>query len=319
MENDSSSVKIQSSQPDADADVNFCLSSAKIATPSVELDVHGLKSDEITTVLIPNSDKSEISIKNDDKTSPFVGSAECCVDNIEENLPTVCYSDVEDSNAHFDIQRDDTVIISLSTGSDNARFLPEGTNGSNTNVDQDKNIHVSIPEKSSENATSHEIVTVLIPEINTRNCPSGKGKKRMSYDLETKLEAVHHAELYSKRAAARKYGVDTKRIREWCCYKAEIACKVEAKCGKTRKRLGGGGRKVFVPEEIENALADWFKETRAKGERLKRKEISQKAEAMWNEMKKTMQSNGGITQEAETFKASDGWVTSFMRRQGLSF
>lgn len=45
---------------------------------------------------------------------------------------------------------------------------------------------------------------------------SGKGKKRHSYSISTKLEAIAYAESNGKEAAARKFRGDAKRIREWC-------------------------------------------------------------------------------------------------------
>ena len=37
-----------------------------------------------------------------------------------------------------------------------------------------------------------------------------------SYNLSTKLEAIAYAESNGKEAAARKFRVDARRIREWC-------------------------------------------------------------------------------------------------------
>ena len=56
-----------------------------------------------------------------------------------------------------------------------------------------------------------------------------------------------HKQGNSKEATARKFGVDSKRIREWCKQEGNLQ---EAKTGgnvstptKQRKRLDGGGRK----------------------------------------------------------------------------
>ena len=307
-------------EADTDSDIEFC---DKMRTPSVTYDIRFLESDEITTVLIPtitkgdkflNSD-SETKLASDVKTQG--GIAEIDVYKVKKEIVVGPHEGV--IGGDLGLQKDIVDITSHkflnnNDSSDDVCSFRNHDSSPGTNVDQET------PEEldAAISTESNEIVTVLLPETKTRTCPSGKGKKRMSYDLETKLEAIKHAELYSKRSAARKYGVDNKRIREWCCYKAEIACKVEANCGKTRKRLGGGGRKVFIPAELENALVEWFKETRAKGESLKRKAISKKAEAMWKEMKNTFPNGCDNSQEEDTFKASDGWVTSFMRRQGLS-
>ena len=40
--------------------------------------------------------------------------------------------------------------------------------------------------------------------------------KRKSYDVKFKLKAIEYAEKNTKEVAARKMGVDGKRIREWC-------------------------------------------------------------------------------------------------------
>jgi len=52
--------------------------------------------------------------------------------------------------------------------------------------------------------------------------PSGKGKKRHSYDVQTKLEAIAFAEARRKEASAWKFRVATKRMREWCQKKSEL-------------------------------------------------------------------------------------------------
>ena len=260
----------------------------------------GTESDSIVTVLIPHASKCEISLDGAD-------------------LATSSFSDlsmvkVESDCSGLDTHKSDTIGASCPDVVKANSIPSDNSVSSGTNIER----IVSLPNSEiSSGFEEHDIVTVLIPDVGTSNSPSGKGKKRMSYDLETKLEAINHAELHSKRAAARKYGVDTKRIREWCCYKAEIAGKVETKCGKARKRLGGGGRKVFIPVELEDALVEWFEETKARGEKVKRKAISQKAEAMWHEMKGTMMRDPG-TAQVDTFKASEGWVTSFMKRRGLT-
>ena len=51
---------------------------------------------------------------------------------------------------------------------------------------------------------------------------SGKGKRRHSYSISTKLEAIAYAESNGKEAAAQKFRVDAKKIREWYQKKAEL-------------------------------------------------------------------------------------------------
>ena len=47
-------------------------------------------------------------------------------------------------------------------------------------------------------------------------------RKRCSYDLSFKLKAIESAEKTSKEAAARQFGVDARRIREWCGQKTKL-------------------------------------------------------------------------------------------------
>ena len=47
-------------------------------------------------------------------------------------------------------------------------------------------------------------------------------RKRKSFDTPYKLKAVEYAEKSSKEAAARKFGVDVKRICVWCSQKEQL-------------------------------------------------------------------------------------------------
>ena len=91
---------------------------------------------------------------------------------------------------------------------------------------------------------------------------SGKGKKRHSCSINTKLEAIAYAESNGKEAAARKFRVDAKRIREWCQKKAELETSANP-----RKRLHGGGRKP-LSTELEDRVLEWIHDMRARGQRI---------------------------------------------------
>lgn len=151
---------------------------------------------------------------------------------------------------------------------------------------------------------------------------SGKGRKRNSYDLKTKLEAVAYAESNGKRATARKYGVEVKRIREWCSKKAELTYKASTGDGQSRKRLDGGGRKPLC-EDLEDTILEWFYEMKEKGNPISIKAIATQAELVWKSKTPLDCSEGSeqlnnVKARESDFKASSGWVTSFMRRHGLS-
>ena len=66
----------------------------------------------------------------------------------------------------------------------------------------------------------------------------------------------------SKKAVAKKFGVDRRRIQEWCRQKVELD-----KLVKSKKRLLGGRRKVRY-EDIEQRLIHWFEDRRQKGVRV---------------------------------------------------
>ena len=98
---------------------------------------------------------------------------------------------------------------------------------------------------------------------------SGKGKKRHSYSISTKLEAIAYAESNGKEAAARKFRVDAKRIREWCQKKAELESELETSANP-RKRLHRGGRKL-PSTELEDRVLEWIHDMRARGQHVSRR------------------------------------------------
>ena len=149
-----------------------------------------------------------------------------------------------------------------------------------------------------------------------RGATSGKGKKRHSYSISTKLEAIAYAESNSKEAATRKFCVDAKRIREWCQKKAEFE-------NAANPRLDGGGRKP-LSTALEEGVLEWIHDIRARGQRVSRRAISKKGEIIWHELKSSNETDapaGSYNNEEisqEDFKASNGWVVRFMNRHGLT-
>ena len=63
--------------------------------------------------------------------------------------------------------------------------------------------------------------------------------KRKSYTMTTKLQAVEVAEKTLEEAAARQFGVDPRRIREWCTHKDALE-KAKKHGGTKRRWLDGG-------------------------------------------------------------------------------
>ena len=100
-----------------------------------------------------------------------------------------------------------------------------------------------------------------------------------TYSINTKLEAIAYAESNGKEAAARKFRVDAKRIREWCQKKAELETSANP-----RKRLHSGGRKP-LSTELEDRVLEWIHDMRARGQRVSRRAINKKGEIIWRELK----------------------------------
>ena len=140
---------------------------------------------------------------------------------------------------------------------------------------------------------------------------SHKGKIIRKYSLELKKEVITYAEIHGNRPASRQFQVDERRIREWRTKKSEIErqAKDATQKGKQRSKLRGGGRKPFSPK-LEKVLLEWTENRRA---RVSCKLIMKKAEIAYRDMKKSNDMDGEVD-----FKVSRGWLTRFMRRNGLS-
>ena len=83
---------------------------------------------------------------------------------------------------------------------------------------------------------------------------SGSARKRSymymyMYDMDFKLKVVACAGEESNRGAARRFGVDEKRVREWRKLKAEIAER-----GPKLKQLQGGGKNTVRAADKEEQL-----------------------------------------------------------------
>ena len=104
------------------------------------------------------------------------------------------------------------------------------------------------------------------------------GRKR-SYEITFKLHVVDYAVSKSTRAAARKFDVDERRIREWRSLKAEL----EEHSSKKQKRFLGGGRKQIMSDEFEAELLEWIDTMTQQHLRVTSAAIQRKAIAMYAE------------------------------------
>ena len=74
-----------------------------------------------------------------------------------------------------------------------------------------------------------------------------------------KLRVVELAEQKGKHHAAKLFGFDRKRVREWCQSKEKLN---DNSTLKSRKRSSGAGRPIRY-QDIEKSLSAWFEERRA--------------------------------------------------------
>ena len=125
--------------------------------------------------------------------------------------------------------------------------------------------------------------------------------KRKTYNLSYKLKAVAATGKKSKEAVAREFGVDAKRIREWCKQKEKLL-ELKKKGKSKRRRLTGGGRKA-QDEDMEDELFDWISGLRSRNLRVSYRMIREKAKELSN---------------IDGFSASKGWLQRFIKRKGLT-
>ena len=90
------------------------------------------------------------------------------------------------------------------------------------------------------------------------------GKRKLhSYSLEFKIKAVNFVKAgNSKEETARMYGVDSKRIREWCNQQDKLKDAWGSQNAK-RCKLDGVGRSPLL-ETVEESLYSWIEDLRAR-------------------------------------------------------
>ena len=99
--------------------------------------------------------------------------------------------------------------------------------------------------------------------------PTPNKQSRLSYTLAQKTFIVDEAYhlVNHLRGTARKYGLSPNMIRRWHKI-ARLNANNQHLLSSTRKRLHGGGRKPFIPKELEDALVTFVKEKRARDEKV---------------------------------------------------
>uniref|UniRef100_A0A147BBU3 Putative tigger transposase n=1 Tax=Ixodes ricinus TaxID=34613 RepID=A0A147BBU3_IXORI len=147
------------------------------------------------------------------------------------------------------------------------------------------------PSSSPEPASGVQMVTVGVE----------KGMARYaSYTSGFKLQVVEHAIEHGNRAAARHFGVEEVRVRYWKRQREKLQA-----AEKTRRAFRGPKQGKFprVEEEVLKYVTNLRKEGRA----VSREVLQNHA--------RTIAKRHGIS--VRDFRASDGWITRFMQRNGL--
>ena len=83
-------------------------------------------------------------------------------------------------------------------------------------------------------------------EETARDLMFHKGQKVHSYPQKFKSRAIEYAEIHGNKAAARTFGVDRKRIREWRANKEGIISTAGKVKGAQWRQVSGGGRSTLV-------------------------------------------------------------------------
>ena len=138
-------------------------------------------------------------------------------------------------------------------------------------------------------------------------------RKHKSYPLTMKLEAIKCAETpgMSKEATARKFGVDPKRIREWCKQKKSLENLCESGFGHRRNLMGGGRKPMF--SELESWMLVWVNQLKNEGVHLTKDMIQTKAV-------ETLESNPQFMMKWDriTFVTSGCWTEQFVARNKIN-
>ena len=166
------------------------------------------------------------------------------------------------------------------------------------------------PSKALENNN-----TTAIEEQIKVDAQSHKGMKLKSYSIEFKLEVVAFAEEKSLHAAERLYKVDRKSIRSWKNNKHRLVeLSASSAKGFDRKRLNGGGRKVF-DRQLEKRLLDWIYCSVERDEKVGGSMIIAQAQEF---QKQRINSAGHVDSKKNTLNFSRGWLEKFVLRNNLA-
>ena len=113
----------------------------------------------------------------------------------------------------------------------------------------------------------HALIAGVRDSIAKTMAESSQVCKKRSYDAAFKLKVIEFAEQNANRGAARKYGIDEKRVREWKKQKDQLGS-----LNSKKRRLDGGGRKAALPD-MEEEVVTWIESLRAQNLRVTRSNV----------------------------------------------
>lgn len=124
-----------------------------------------------------------------------------------------------------------------------------------------------------------------------------------SYTVEFKLQVLdwYHKNGKNKNAAAKQFGVDRKRIRDW--EMNEQLLREQTDVHRKRQRFTGGPGRRLISLDLDKALIEWYKEQISQQRHVFNRHIKTKALEVAQQL--------GLR---ESFKASDMWVVGWKKR-----
>jgi transposase-like protein len=127
-------------------------------------------------------------------------------------------------------------------------------------------------------------------------------QRRKTYSMSFKLQVFREATETSRIAAANKFDVDRKRVREWLSNEQKILS-----APTSRKRLVGAGRKP-PHSAIDGLVLQWIRQRREAKQRVTRTMVMIEAKTLH-----ASRLHGDVQ-----LQASAGWLGRFMVRHGIT-
>jgi hypothetical protein len=148
--------------------------------------------------------------------------------------------------------------------------------------------------------------TPQFARIAAPDAPFESRRRRRSYTIGQKLEAISFLNQYGIVEAVNRTGIKAKRIYEWTKFEFDYKQLTTSGRQKYGRRLpGGGGQAKFVP--IEQKLTAWVAQERKDGHIVSYTTLRTEAQRIAKEL--------GF----KDFRASWTWMHSFCERNGFSY